>query len=150
MADRDDDAPEKTAAPLVSTRASPYPVSRLSPRFELVDLAAEIARADETLSMVASAKLDVIRRQIAALQEEARAVLEQTRFAAELHRARCTFHKVPGHVYHLYRRGEGGLYFSLLSPDDWGGAPPHAFEGSFRLEADQTFTRVGEVPPGCA
>jgi uncharacterized protein YdcH (DUF465 family) len=120
-------------------------MSRLAPRFELVDLAAEIARADETISLVASARLALVKKQILALQDEARAILEEAAHAARLHRARCNFRKVPGRVYHLYRRGEDELYFSMLSPDDWRGAPPHAFEGSYRLENDQTFTRVGDV-----
>jgi hypothetical protein len=140
--DRSEEAPEATLA----TRAAPFPMSRLSPRFDLVDLAAEIARADETVSLVASSKLAIIRQQILALQEKARAILDEAAFAAELHRARCNFRKVPGHVYHLYRRAPGDLYFSMLSPDEWGGAPPHAFEGSFRLEPDQTFSRVDEGP----
>jgi hypothetical protein len=150
MAERSDEAPvgpEPPASLATRSKESPYPLSRLSPRFDLVDLAAEIARADETLSLVTSGKLEIIRRQIAALQDEARAVLEEARFAAELHRARCTFRKVPGHVYHLYRRASDDLYFSMLSPEDWGGAPPHPFEGSYRLELDQTFTRVGDVSP---
>ena len=131
--------PKETAITL-HTKDAPYPLSRLAPRYELVDLAQEIARADETVSMVASAKLEVIRRQIQALQDEARRVLTEAERAANLHRARCSFHKVPGHVYHLYRRDDGERYFSMLSPAEWGTRPPHAYEGSFRLENDQTFT----------
>jgi hypothetical protein len=139
-----DDHPETPERPL-ATREATYPMSRLAPRFDLVDIASEIQRADETLSMVASAKLDQIRDQIKALQDQARAILEETQRAAELHRARCNFKKVPGRVYHLYRRGEGERYFSMLSPDDWHGSPPHPYEGSYRLEIDQSFTKVGEV-----
>jgi len=143
--DRPDDKTDAPAAPL-ATRDAPYPMSRLSPRFDLVDLAAEIARADETVSLVASGKLEVIRQQIVALQDKARAILDEAAFAAELHRARCNFRKAPGKVYHLYRKSADELYFSMLSPEEWGGAPPHAFEGSYRLEPDQTFTRVGDIP----
>lgn len=127
----------------LTTRSTPYPMSRLSPRFDLVDIAGEIARANETVSMVASAKLDVIRKQILALQDEARAVLDEAARAARLHGARCNFRKIPGHVYHLYRRGADDLYFSMLSPDEWGGRPPHPYEGSYRLENDQSFTLMG-------
>ncbi|HVY46403.1 MAG TPA: DUF2452 domain-containing protein [Minicystis sp.] len=134
MADPRDDA--------LSTRAATHPTSRLAPRFELVDLAKEIERADATLGLVVGAKLDAIREQMLALKEQARAILEEAERAARLHRARCNFQKAPGRVYHLYRRPDGELYFSMLSPDDWRGAPPHAFEGSYRLEPDQTFTRV--------
>ena len=66
--------------------------------------------------------------------------LEEAQASARLHRATCSFKKTPGHVYHLYRRDDGELYFSMLSPTDWRGAPPHPFEGSYRLEADQSFT----------
>ncbi|MFT3774106.1 MAG: DUF2452 domain-containing protein [Minicystis sp.] len=140
----DPDAPEHA----LTTRAAPYPMSRLAPRFDLVDMAAEIQRADATVSMVAGGKLDVIRKQILALQEQARGILEEADRAARLHRARCNFPKRPGHVYHLYRRGEDDLYFSMLSPDDWGGSPPHPYEGSYRLENDQTFTLIegGDEP----
>jgi len=141
----DDPADPKVPDATLATRSTPYPMSRLAPRFELVDLAAEIARADETVTLVASARLDVIRQQIVALQEQARVVLDEAARAARLHRARCNFRKVPGRVYHLYRRDDGERYFSMLAPEDWSGAPPHAFEGSYRLEADQTYTRVGEV-----
>jgi hypothetical protein len=61
---------------------------------------------------------------------------------AKLHRAACNLKKRPGHVYHLYRRSEDDAYFSLLSPTEWGGQPPHEFEGSYRLELDLSFTRV--------
>ena len=54
-----------------------------------------------------------------------------------------------GGVYHLYERANGTLYFSILSPDDWGGAAPHTFRGSYRLAADQTFTPAETTPePG--
>ena len=147
---RDDDGHDgsfrpQTPGTQLATRDAPYPMSRLAPRFQLVDLAEEIARADETMSLVTSSKLEIIRQQIVALQEKARVILDEAAFAAQLHRARCHFRKVPGRIYHLYRRGTEELYFSMLSPDEWGGAPPHPFEGSFRLEPDQTFTRVGDV-----
>jgi hypothetical protein len=126
-------------------------MSRLSAKHDLIDVAREIQAADSTLSAVAFGKLEQIARQIRALQEEAQRTLEETRFHAELHRATCSFKKVPGHIYHLYRRGqvedagEGERYFSMLSPEDWSGNPPHAYEGSFRLEADMRFTPLDEI-----
>src|SRR5277367_4378954 len=108
--DRSDDAAGHDGGTELATRAAPYPTSRLAPRFELVDLATEIARADETMALVASAKLEVLRRQIVALQEQARAILDEAAFAAELHRARCNFRKIPGRIYHLYRRSPDERY----------------------------------------
>lgn len=127
-------------------RAMTYPTSRLGAKIELLDLAREIEAADATIGLVVGGKLDVIREQMRALQEQARRLLEEAREASLLHRAACNFKKVPGRVYHLYRRPSGELYFSMLSPEDWRGAPPHAFEGSYRLEADLGFSPLGQGP----
>jgi hypothetical protein len=128
--------------------SSPYPLSRLSAPHELVSMAEEIAAADTMLTAVVSAELDLIAQQIRALQEQAAHALERAQRDAQLHRAECRFKKQPGRIYHLYRGPEGRAYFSLLSPADWRGAPPHAFEGSYRLEIDMRWTAVGELADG--
>jgi hypothetical protein len=125
--------------------ASPYPLSRLSAPHDLIDVAREIQTADSALAAVAGAQLETIARQIRELQREAARVLEATRRDAELHRARCRFKKLPGHIYHLYRRPDGERYFSMLSCADWGDAPPHEYEGSYRLEADMRWTPASEI-----
>jgi hypothetical protein len=33
-------------------------------------------------------------------------------------------------------------FFSMLCPGDYGGAPPHDFVGSYRLEPDDTWTKL--------
>ena len=124
---------------------APYPLSRLSAKVDLIDMAREIQAADSLLSAVAAGKLESIARQIRALQQEAARTLEEARLDAELHRASCNFKKIPGKIYHLYRRTPSEPYFSQLSPDDWGGKPPHAYVGSFRLEADMRFTAASEI-----
>lgn len=121
------------------SRSSPYPVSRLAPPIDLVDTARQIAEADQRVGTAVHGKLEVIARQIQALQAQAREILKEGVEAARLHRASCNFPKKIGHVYHLYRRGDGSLYFSMLSPENWRDAPPHAFEGSFRLQPDMTW-----------
>lgn len=126
-------------------RSAPYPVSRLAPAFELVDLAAEIARADARVGERVSAKLQVIADQVRHLQAEARAILEQARDDSRLHNARCAFRRQPGKTYHLYQRPDGALEFSMLSPADWGGSPPHPFLGSYRLENDMSWTPVEKI-----
>lgn len=121
-------------------RSSPYPVSRLAPAFQAPQLAEEIERAESMLSARTGAKLRVIADQIKSLQEEARKVLDEARDEQALTRAECAFKRLPGKVYHLYRRADGSRYFSMLSPEDWRGDPPHAFEASYRLEADYSWT----------
>ena len=123
--------------------SAPYPMSRLAPAFSLVDTAREIEKADQLVTAVVSAELRLISEQIKALQDKAREVIERAQRDAELHRSACRFKKVPGAIYHLYVRDNESRYFSMLSPQDWNGTPPHVFLGSFRLEADLSFSLLG-------
>lgn len=127
--------------------SSPYPVSRLAPTHELVDVARQIAEADQIIGTVVHGKLEVIAEQIRALQAQARRIMEDAQHSAALHRARCNFQKRVGHTYHVYERPDGSTYLSMLGPDDWRGQPPHAFVGSFRLEADMSWTPAGQAGP---
>lgn len=127
---------------------SPYPMSRLGARIDLVDTAREIAQADAVIGAVTADKLAQIAEQIRALQDQARELLARAQRDAVLHRAACNFQKVPGQVYHLYRKGDGDdapHHFSMLSPDDWRGAPPHTYVGSYRLEPDHSWTASEDI-----
>ncbi|HEY0720860.1 MAG TPA: DUF2452 domain-containing protein [Gammaproteobacteria bacterium] len=134
--------PEKHDGP---DHSAPYPVSRMAPAIELLDLAKEIAQADTQLANRASAKLDVIAAQIRALQQAARQVLEQTRHDQQLHRAQCNFKRSPGKIYHLYEKSDGTPLFSMLAPEEWRGQPPYRFLGSYRLENDMSWTPAGQI-----
>ncbi|NEX21657.1 DUF2452 domain-containing protein [Thiorhodococcus mannitoliphagus] len=123
-----------------AAHSSPYPVSRLAPSFDTGELAAEVAKAESMLGARTGAKLRVIADQIRHLQEEARKVLSDAREEQVLAHAECAFKRIPGKTYHLYRRANGRPFFSMLSPDDWGGRSPHAFLGSYRLEVDYSWT----------
>lgn len=134
-------------------RAAPYPLSRMAPSFSLVSAAEEIEKADAMLATVAGGKLGMIAEQIRRLQDEARHLLERAKRDADLHRARCAFEKRPGGVYHLYRTHAGERWFSLMAPDEWSRPQPQTFEGTYRLEADMSFTRLdveddGATDPG--
>lgn len=139
--DSKDDEPR---ADMISTKSVPYPTSRLAARIELVDMAREIEKADEALGLVVGAKLEVLRDQMRALQEQARKLLEEAQASALLQRAKCNFKKIPGKTYHLYRKSDGDHYFSMLSPDEWGGSPPHAFEGSYKVDIDLSLRPLGD------
>ncbi len=137
-----DDNPERHEGP---DHSSPYPVSRLSAPIDLVDTAREIQEADQAINNRTSSKLSVIADQIRALQEQARQVLEESQRDMDLHRAKCSFQRRPGHIYHLYQREDGELYFSMLAPEDWRSGPPHAYQGSYRLEPDYSWTPLEDV-----
>lgn len=126
--------------------SSPYPVSRLAPAFDDGTLAAEVAKAEAMLSARTGAKLRVIADQIKALQREARKVLEEAREEQALSQAQCAFRRIPGKIYHLYRKPDGRPFFSMLSPADWGGQPPHELLGSYRLETDYSWTPADSAP----
>lgn len=125
--------------------SSPYPVSRLSGAIDLVDTARQIQEADQAIGNRTNAKLTVIARQIRALQEEAQQVLEDNQRDTRLHHAKCNFERRPGAIYHLYERDSGETYFSMLAPEDWRDGPPHTHVGSYRLEADLSWTPVEEL-----
>ena len=127
-------------------RSSPYPVSRLAPAFGLVELARELELADQMVSGRANAQLAQIAQQIRSLQAQAREVMEAAHTDLQLHRAQCNFKRIPGKVYHLYRHNNGQLHFSMLSPDDWRGSPPHEFVGSYRLETDMSWAPAEQTP----
>jgi len=119
---------------------SPYPVERGAPAYSLVNTAQEIELADQMVHTQVSGKLKVIADQIKALQAEAQDILDSAQQDMELHKAKCNFKRQPGKVYHLYQKEDGTLYFSMLSPEDRANQPPHAFQGSYRLEPDYSWT----------
>ncbi len=128
-----------------SARNSPYPVSRVAPPIDLVDMAKEIEQADDMVNTKVSSKLKVIADQISGLREEARQILKEGSRDQELHRVKCNFKRVPGHIYHLYQKEDGRCYFSMLSPEDWNNTPPHVYMGSYMLGADQSWTPLEEL-----
>lgn len=144
MPDKDD----KQTGDSRDHRSSPYPVSRLAPAFGKPDLAKDLELAQSMLSARTGAKLRVIADQIRSLQEEARRILENARDEQALTQAQCGFRRLPGNTYHLYRKSDGTSFFSMLSPADWGGQPPYCFLGSYRLEADYSWTAAREGEGG--
>ncbi|WP_354005730.1 DUF2452 domain-containing protein [Desulfofustis limnaeus] len=113
-----------------------------APPIDLVATARLTAEADDALSIQAAGKLRLLAEQREALQEQARQILLQIEQSRELHRVPCAFRKIPGHAYHLYRRSDGGTFFSMIAAAEWNAAAGQSsfrFSGSYRLEADQTW-----------
>ncbi len=125
--------------------ASPYPVSRLGAPVSLVDMARVIEAASATVALRTNAQLEVIVEQMKALQERAREIIEQASRDVDLIHAECRFRRVPGRIYHLYKRPDGHRYFSMLGPGEYGGGVPAGFVASFRYEHDESWTRVDEI-----
>jgi hypothetical protein len=123
------------------SRSSPYAVSRLAPPHDLVDVAKQIQEADAMLGAVAHARLSTIAEQMKMLKAEAERILDETRRSLDLHRARCSFAKRAGSVYHAYRRTSGEVWLSMIGPEEWGEpSEERRFVGTYRLELDQSWT----------
>jgi hypothetical protein len=125
--------------------ASPYPVSRLGAPISLVDSAKFIESASSKVALRTNAQLEVIVEQMRALQERARAIIQQATRDVDLIHADCRFTRVAGRIYHLYERPGGQQYFSMLAPDEFGGQVPAGFVASYRYEHDESWTRVDEI-----
>ncbi|KAG5877887.1 hypothetical protein JTB14_023991 [Gonioctena quinquepunctata] len=135
---------------LVERNFEPGGVALVNPRkvskkthVELMELEEQLANADTFVKANATNKLEIIGRQMKNLHELMNDVINETRMNQELNHVACNFVKKPGHVYHLYERPSGQKYFSMLSPEEWI-TVPHNFLGSYRLEADQSWTPTGE------
>lgn len=120
---------------------------------DLIELARHVQTADSHTKAIASGKLDLISRQIKQLQEEARQVLVNAKQDMDLAHAKCNFQRRPGSTYHLYKKnvaaeGEEPVwekFFSMLSPAEWSGHPPHGHLGSYRLEYDMSWTPLEKI-----
>lgn len=113
---------------------------------DIVALAQQIQTADLAVRNTACSKLSLILEQIRFLQAQAVKILDETETHEQLHHAACNFRKIPGTTYHLYERPSSGQkYFSMLSPSDWGESFSHRYVGSYRLEADNSWTPADEI-----
>jgi hypothetical protein len=140
----DDEKPYSGSNVRGAEHASPYPVSRLGAPVSLVDTARAIEAASANIAMRTNAQLEVILEQMKALQERARAIVEQASRDVELVHVDCKFRRVPGRIYHLWERADGHRYFSVLSPAEQG-VSSSRFIASFRYEHDESWTRLDEM-----
>ncbi|VDN40888.1 unnamed protein product [Gongylonema pulchrum] len=63
---------------------------------------------------------------------QAEEVLLEAERDTDLHNVPCNFQKVPGSLYHLYRRPDGTRFFSIISPAEWGDSNKNHHIGTFR------------------
>ncbi|XP_022203544.2 uncharacterized protein C1orf50 homolog [Nilaparvata lugens] len=112
---------------------------------EIAALSGELAKADQLAQTVAFGKLEMVAEQLKFLKSQTYSVVVKLREGLSLNHVACNFKKIPGSIYHLYQRPSGQKYFSMLSPEEWNGAAPHDFLGSFRLEQDMTWTPASEI-----
>merc|ERR1711973_336545 len=115
-------------------------------QFDLVELAAQVEKADQFTRATAGSKLTVIAEQVRFLQEQARKVLEDARLNALLHKTSCNFKKIPGKTYYVYkqRKTPDEEFLSMISPEEWGASGPE-FVAGYRLEYDMSWTELKDL-----
>ncbi|XP_043263271.1 LOW QUALITY PROTEIN: uncharacterized protein C1orf50 homolog [Colletes gigas] len=113
---------------------------------DLIALAMEIQKADSFVKVNACSKLQVIAEQIRSLKKQAETILLTFHWNMKLYHVACNFVKHLGHVYHLYQQETGQLYFSMLSPEEWGNSgPPQIYKGAYRLEQDHSWSPLQKI-----
>ncbi|XP_043522289.1 uncharacterized protein C1orf50 homolog isoform X1 [Frieseomelitta varia] len=115
---------------------------------DLIALATEIEKADNFVKLNACNKLQIIVDQIRYLKTQAENILTEADWNMKLHHVPCNFVKRPGHIYHLYQKETGQLYFSMISPQEWVASKLRVvqiYKGSYRLEHDQSWTPLEET-----
>jgi len=131
---------ERSEVPLGQQLLNSYAVHKTSSSTDLLELAREIQKADSFVQATTCNKLKVIADQMMFLKQQAESVLLEAKRDDHLHHVACNFQKVPGKIYHLYKRSSGQQFFSIISPEEWGASLPHEHIGSYRLEHDMSWT----------
>jgi hypothetical protein len=95
----------------------------------------------ETMAQQTDQQMDLLRRQMELLAEQAKAIQRRREVSEWVYGAKMSFKPVINHVYHLYRRAEGEHILSMLSPEEWSLSrrPALDFVHSIRLLADLTW-----------
>ena len=153
LVERDPRVANPAQATLVDRDVAPNGLALVNPAksgkkgaTELVELASQIATADQFTRSTAGAKLSVIAEQVRFLQEQARQVLEEARLSALINHTACNFKKIPGKIYYIYkqRTDKDKEFLSMISPQEWGAAAPE-FVAGYRLEFDMSWTRLSDI-----
>lgn len=112
---------------------------------DLEKLVEALKHSDVHVKNNALNKLQVIGEQIKFLQQQAHEILESASKNSELHQVPCNFVKVPGNIYHLYRRASGEKIWSMISPEEFGAGNRNEHLGSFRMEVDRSWTPTDQL-----
>jgi len=123
-----------------SLMVNPERVTKCQDPMDLVELARQVQKSEEFVRARAVGRLEIIAEQMRHLQQQARRVLEEAQLDDALHHAACNFKKIPGRTYFLYEKPSGQKYWSMISPAEWGDKCANKYLGTFRLEADQSWT----------
>ncbi len=109
----------------------PYSTSVSAPVIEPTDLTGWKQKGAHSVNARFQARIDELKTAYQKMMKE----LEDNQ---KVYQASFKFEPVIGKTYHLYHHPERGLFLSILSPEEC----QFDFEGSYRLDADQTWSRI--------
>ena len=109
----------------------PYSTSVSAPIIEPTDLTGWKQKGAHSVNARFQARIDELKTAYQKMMKE----LEDNQ---KVYQASFKFEPVVGKTYHLYHTPKRGLFLSILSPEEC----RFDFEGSYRLDADQTWSRI--------
>lgn len=86
-------------------------------------------------------KLKLLKEQMDELKLKAEKIVDEAIFNEKLHNLKCNFIKKSGNTYHLYKKKNNQLIFSLISPKEWINCP-YIFLNSYYYDFDKNFYLV--------
>jgi hypothetical protein len=72
------------------------------------------------------------------LKEQFDKMLEEVYWNDEVYRSQYSFIPIIGETYHLYKRGNGTTFLSIITPSSWG--KEHI--GSFKLDSNKKWNKI--------
>ena len=109
----------------------PYSTSVSAPIIEPTDLTGWKQKGAHSVNARFQARIDELKTAYQKMMKE----LEDNQ---KVYQASFKFEPVVGKTYHLYHNPKRGLFLSILSPEEC----RFDFEGSYRLDANQTWSRI--------
>lgn len=85
-------------------------------------------------------KLKVLFKQMENIKNEINEIVNESIQTDALNEIKCNFKKKPGNTYYLYQKPNGTLFFSILSPEEWG-ENKNIYKESYYYDYDLTFQK---------
>jgi len=119
---------------------APIPLSVSSPKIKPEDRKLIKAQAVEMMHLKAQQQIDLLKKQAALILSQARELEERVAVSQQIYEATMRFSPTVGMIYHLYKRKDGEVILSLVSPSEWGqNFPFKQFIATVQLLADHTW-----------
>ncbi len=126
---------------------APIPLNISSPSIRPEDRRLIKAQAVEAMHLKAQQQINLLKRQAALIMEQAKELEDRVLISQQIYEATMRFAPTMGMTYHLYKRMDGEVLLSLVSPAEWGQRFPFKyFVATVKLLADHTWDILERGP----